>query len=97
MMSFFISEPSLATRFIESEVFHNFFISQPIKLKFAQGLKIKCLFLPLVHKVVLGMTSDNITQKTFILHPLFCKTSLRNSIVMATPKVPGDPKLFERV
>ena len=38
--------------------------------------------------------------KTTILCPfmvLFCQTPLRNSIVMATPKVPGDQKLFERV
>ena len=27
----------------------------------------------------------------------FGQTPLRNSIVMATPKVPGDQKLFERV
>ena len=43
---------------------------------------------------------DNIRQydtKSFILHPLFGQNPFRNSIVMATPKVPGDPKLFERV
>ena len=38
--------------------------------------------------------------KTIILHPLFSQTPLRNTIVMAqvmaTPKVPGDQKLFER-
>ena len=28
---------------------------------------------------------------------IFGQTPLRNSVVMATPKVPGDQKLFERV
>ena len=35
--------------------------------------------------------------KTITLLPLFGQTPLRNSVVMATPKVPGDQKLFERV
>ena len=39
--------------------------------------------------------------KTIILYPFlavsFCKTLLRNSVVMATPKAPGNQKLFERV
>ena len=35
--------------------------------------------------------------KTIILSPLFGQTPLRNSIVMATPIVPGDQKLLERV
>ena len=35
--------------------------------------------------------------KIIILRPFFCQTPLRNSVVMATPKVPGDQKLFERV
>ena len=32
--------------------------------------------------------------KTIILRPLFGQTTLRNSTAMATPKVPGDQKLF---
>ena len=43
---------------------------------------------------------DDIRQydtKAFMLHLLFGQTPLRNSIAMATPKAPGDPKLFERV
>ena len=36
-------------------------------------------------------------RKTIILHSLLVQTPLRNSIVMATPKVPGDQKLFERI
>ena len=47
---------------------------------------------------------DNFGQyytKTIILCPFFSvffgQTPLRNSIVMATPKVPGDQKLLERV
>ena len=35
--------------------------------------------------------------KTIILRPLFGQTPLRSSIVMPTPKVPCDQKLFERV
>ena len=38
--------------------------------------------------------------KTITLHPFwsfFGQTPLRNSIAMATPKIPGDQKLFERV
>ena len=35
--------------------------------------------------------------KPIILRPLFGQTPLRNSTVMATPKVPGDQKLFEKV
>ena len=35
-------------------------------------------------------------KKTIILGLLFGQTPLRNSVVMATPKVAGDQKLFER-
>ena len=35
--------------------------------------------------------------KTIILRPFFGQTPLRTSVVMATPKVPGDQKLFERL
>ena len=35
--------------------------------------------------------------KTIILCPLFGQAPLRNSVVTATPKIPGDQKLFERV
>ena len=35
--------------------------------------------------------------KTIILRPLFVQTPLRNRVIMATPKAPGDQKLFERV
>ena len=35
--------------------------------------------------------------KTIILRPLFDQKPLRSSVVMATPKVPGDHKLFKRV
>ena len=36
--------------------------------------------------------------KTIILPPLFGQTPLRNSVALATPKVPGNKKkLFERV
>ena len=38
--------------------------------------------------------------KTIVLRPFlefFGQTPLRNSVAMATPKNPGDQKLFERV
>ena len=50
--------------------------------------------------MVLGTISDNIKTKTIIFHPFlafFGQVPLRNSVVMATPKVPGNQKLFERV
>ena len=49
--------------------------------------------------MVLGTISDNMTQKTLFytsFGSFFGQMSLRNSIVMATPKVPCDQKLFER-
>ena len=50
--------------------------------------------------MVLGTISDNMTQKPlFYTHfwRFFGQTPLRNSVVMATPKVPGNQELFERV
>ena len=43
-----------------------------------------------------GAISDNMTQKP-LFYALFGQTLLRNSAVMATPKVPGDQKLFKGV
>ena len=48
--------------------------------------------------MVLGTISDNMTQKP--LSPFlafFGQMLLRNSVAMATPKIPGDQKQFERV
>ena len=46
--------------------------------------------------MVLGTISDNMTQSHYFMS--FCvETPLRNSVVMATPKIQGDQKLFERV
>ena len=42
------------------------------------------------------MISDNMTQNHYFSW-LFVHMPLKNSIAMATPKVPGDQKLFERV
>ena len=50
--------------------------------------------------MVLGTISDNMTQKPLFYAHFLCffgKAPLRNSIVMATTKVPGDQKLIERV
>ena len=77
--------------------FRNFFISQPIKLKFGTEIQNWMLILIfLAQKVVLGKISDNITQNNHFTS-LFGQMPLRDSIVMATPKVPGDQKLLERV
>ena len=42
------------------------------------------------------MISDNMAQNHYVTS-LFNQTSLGNSVAMATPTVPGDQKLFERV
>ena len=78
--------------------FRNILISQPIKLKFGTG-KIQnwMLILILGSKSGLGDDFGQYDTKTIILRLLFGQTPLRNGIVMATPMVPGDQKLFERV
>ena len=48
-------------------------------------------------KIGFGDDFRQYDTKTIILCPLFGQTPLRNSVVMATPKVPGGQKLFERV
>ena len=50
-------------------------------------------------KLVSGTISDNITQNHYFMHifGVFWPNALRNSIAMATPKIPGDQKLFEMV
>ena len=45
----------------------------------------------------LGDDFGQYDTKTIILCRFFGQTSLRNSITMATPKVSGDQKLFERM
>ena len=46
--------------------------------------------------MVLETISDNMAQKR-LFYVVFCQTPLRNSVAMATPKILGDQKLFERV
>ena len=75
-------------------VFRNFFIPQPIKLKFGTGTQNWML----IH--ITGSKSgfrDDFEQhdtKTIILRPFlagfFGRTPLINSVAMATPKIPGD-------
>ena len=51
-------------------------------------------------KVDLGTISDNMAQKTLFYDHFwrfFDQTPLGNDVAMATPKIPGDQKLFERV
>ena len=69
--------------------FGNFFISQRIKLKFDTGIQNWTLILIFGLKSGFGDDFRQYDTKTI--------TPLRNSIAMATPKVPGDQKLFERM
>ena len=55
------------------------------------------LILIFVSKSGLGEDFGQHDTKTIISRQLFGQTPLRNIAVMATPKVQGDPKLFERV
>ena len=77
--------------------FYNFFISQPIELKFGTGTQNWMLILIFGSKSGLGDDFGQYGTKTIILCPFFGQTLFRNSVVMAIPKVPGDQKLFERV
>ena len=48
----------------------------------------------------LGTISDNMAQKPLFYDHFwrfFGQTPLGNDVAMATPKIPGDQKLFERV
>ena len=77
--------------------FCNCFISQPIKLKFGAGIQNWMLILILGSKSGFGDDFGQYDTKTIILCLFFGQTPLRNSVVMETPEVPGDQKLFERV
>ena len=77
--------------------FHNFFISQAIKLKVGTGVQNWMLILSLGSKSSFGDDFGQYDTKIIILRPFISQTFLRNSIVMATPKVPGDQNLFKRV
>ena len=48
-------------------------------------------------KVVLETISDNMTQKPLFYARFLAKRLLEIVLSLATPKVPGDQKLFERV
>ena len=73
----------------------NFFISQPIKLKFGAGTQNRMPILILGAKSGFGDDFGQYDTKTIILRRFFGQTPLRNGV--ATPKIPGDQKLFERV
>ena len=87
---------SLAHCSFANEVFRNFFISQPIKFKFGTGIQNWTLILIFVSKSGFGDDSRQYDTDHYFT-PAFGQTPLRNSFVMATPKVSGDQKLFERV
>ena len=81
--------------------FCNFVISQPIKLKFDTRIQNWMRILIFGSKSGLGDSFGKYDTKTIILRLLlklfFGQTPIRNSIAMATPKVSGNQKLFERV
>ena len=71
----------------------NVFISQPIKLKFGKGIQNWMLILIFGSKSYLGDDFGQYDTKPIILRSLFGQTLLRNSVVVATSKVPGGQKL----
>ena len=77
--------------------FRNFVISQPITLKF--GTRIQNLMMILIFGSKSGFGDDfgQYDTKNHYFMSLFGQTPLKNSVAMATPKVPGDQKRFERV
>ena len=74
-----------------------FYISQRINLKFDTEIQIWILILIFGLKSGFGDDFGQYDTKTIILCHFFDQTPLRNSVAMASPKVPGDQKLFERV
>ena len=92
MMSFLISAYSFHQKwgFFVTFLFLNEFGSN-----LAQGFKIGCWFLFWLKKWFWGRFRA-IWHKNYF-KSLFGQTRLRNSIAMATPTVPGDQKLFDRV
>ena len=111
MMSFVISEPISAHSSHRKWGFSVMFLFlDQLSSNLAQGFKIGCWFLFSAQKVVLETISANMTQKPLFYAHFWCflvkrlleivffgQMPLRNSVVMATPKAPGDQKLFERV
>ena len=71
--------------------FHNFYISKPIKLRFGTGTQNWML----IH--ITGSKSGFRDNYFMPISIIFGLKPLRNSVVMATPKIPGNQKLFERV
>ena len=77
---------------------HNFFNSLQITVKFDTEIQNCMLILIFGSKSGFGGDFGQSDTKTIILCKLlFGQTPLRNSIAMATTKVPGNQKLFERV
>ena len=82
------------TRSIKNEIFFvtSLFLIE-VRSNLIQGFKIECLFLFLAQKVVFG---DDFGQSDHYFTSLIGQRPFRNSATMATLKVPGDLKLFER-
>ena len=74
-----------------------FLFLNEFKLKFDTGIQNWMLILIFGSKSGFGDDFGEYDAETIILRHRFGQTPLRNSVPMATPKVPGDQKLFERV
>ena len=77
--------------------FRNFFISQPIKLKFGTETQNWMMILILSSKSGFGDDFGQYDTKPLFYVLFFGLTLPRNSVAMAPPKISGDQKLFERV
>ena len=80
--------------------FRNFFVSSPIKFKFGTGTQ---NWMQIHIAISESGFKDDFGQygvKTVILRPflpLFRPKASSNSVAMATPKIPGDQKLFKKM
>ena len=77
-------------------LFHNFFISQQIKLKFDTGIQNSMLIFTFGSNSGFEDDFGQYDTKDDDLTSIFGQTPVRNNVAMAIPKVPGD-QLFERV
>ena len=80
-------------------LFCNFFIPQPIKLKFGTWIQNSMLILIYGSKSGFGDDLGQYDTKTTILQPFlaFFQVPRRNNAVREAPKVPGNQKLHEKV
>ena len=76
--------------------FRNFCVSLPIKLKFDTGTQNWMLIHIADSKSGFRDNFEQYDEKNYYFMSMFGQMPLRNCAAMATPKIPGDQKLFER-